>query len=65
MENGDTGSKIDCKHSLVSSVSKSLNNKWQWTSLQAVVKEGGRAVLPDPEWTQDVLEQTENLLLIG
>ena len=34
-------------------------------SLQAVVKEGGSGILPDPEWTQDVLEQIETLLLIG
>ena len=29
-----------------------------------MVKEGGSGSLPDPEWTQDVLEQIENLLLI-
>ena len=30
-----------------------------------MVQEGGSGILPDPEWTQDVLEQIENLLLIG
>ena len=30
-----------------------------------MVKEGGSGNLPDPEWTQYVLEQIETLLLIG
>ena len=50
---------------LVASVLKSYNRRRQWNSLQAVVKEGGSEILPDPEGTQDVLEQIENLLSIG